>query len=272
MNYATFRNVSMFALWLAGSLLFQFAFAGLRSTESKQANQRTASPEAVRAVRELYNAAHRYVKIGKEAIGKGDYRAAERAARSGLALVSDWPPLMQLQGEALLRLGNYSEALAVLTEANDNFTDQATLARIAYLLAKTGKRDESLRMARSGMLERALGTVLAGTYPAPTGPVELEAYWLFAIGMIANEDDEATYYYAASQALDSSPIALNRLFGKIHLRNKRYAKAKESFDRVLSSSKDERLLRITKRDRDMADALQRKAARLAGGASVTGGG
>jgi hypothetical protein len=127
-------------------------------------------------------------------------------------------------------------------------------------------------MANSGFVENILPKSLEGTYPVPTRSAGLEAYWLFAIGMIANEDDEATYYYTASHALDPAPIALNRLFGKIHLRNKRYAEAKESFDRVLASSSDESLVRLTKRDRDMADALQRKAARLAGGGSVTGGG
>ncbi|MEX2242302.1 MAG: tetratricopeptide repeat protein [Fimbriimonadaceae bacterium] len=266
------RLVLATKFWLSAILVVQLAQIGFCDAKVQQAGQRTAPPEATKAITELYDIAFRYVNVGREAIEKGDYRAAERAARAGLAVVPDWPRLLQLQGEALIRLGNYPEALSVLTEANDKSKDQATYARIGFLLARVGRASESLRMANAGFVERILPKTLEGMYPVPTGTAGLEAYWLFAIGMIANEDDEATYYYTASEALDSSPIALNRLFGKIHLRNKRYAEAKESFDRVLSSSKDERLLRTTKRDRDMADARQRKAARLTGGGSVTGGG
>ena len=216
------------------------------------------SQEAKRAITELSRAAQKDIPKIREAIASGDYAEADRLARVGLSIMPKNNRLLGFQAEALLRAGRSAEALAVLNEFSEAGRRGQWHARVALLKFRLGNKQESLRLAQVGFVESLLSTHLKGEYPEPKLATEVEAYWLFAIGLQENEDMNREYYFLASQRLKPQPVALNACLGRVLSAHKRYEQAIVCFDIVIANSKNEQFVRAVRQNRaSAAGQLQR---------------
>lgn len=254
----------MVALMVARALLLTLLWS-LFGTLSAQHLGETP-PEVKRAIMELARAAEKDVPRIKEAIANLDYAAADRLAREGLSIMPGNMRLLGLQAEALLRAGRNAEALAVINELDDSGRRPHWQARAALLKFRLGSKQESLRLAQQGFVKNLLADHLKDEYPEPKSFADVEAYWLFAIGLQENEAKNREYYFLASQRLKPQPVALNACLARVLIQLGELSKGIQCYDIVIANAKHVGYVKAAKRDRASAEGqLRKQQAQSAGG-------
>ena len=210
-----------------------------QSDQQEFVGKRTLPPEMMADVKALAAIADVYADASVKALEDGDYATAERAARNGLDVVPNDVRLLRHQGEALIRLRRNAEALKILESVSAIQPDQQTFARVALLMARVGKSDESRGMVAADLLESVLPAPLKGSVSKPNTKKDLEAYWALTIGLVSElsaNDEQSLYYYTEARQLWPTSNAVNSRLGKVLLRNKRFSEAAVCFNDIKQGS------------------------------------
>jgi tetratricopeptide (TPR) repeat protein len=177
-------------------------------------------------------------------LNKGEYRAAEEIARTGLFTWKTPGPHMEdtavkrALAEALLRQGQDRQAIALEKEVYSFWHDKYSRVRIGILLCRLGKYDESRQLFDKELVISTMPPDSRSMWKDPGNMTALEGDWLLAAGLQedANGPISPAYYYEAAIKRIPSNGYLTYALGQLYARNRKYASAAVQFRKAAANS------------------------------------